>query len=163
MPSVSMTHVIGTIASLVMFMIISFASINYVSVMTESAIASQLGEVATRVSTNIVDLTVLALNSKSESLVVQKTLNIPGTVSDRAYSIFLEKSDDGFWRVRAKLDLQPAILGEATLAWTVSSSLINIVEGGVPVGNVIVAICEKTTVSGTPYLRISLEQLSPGG
>jgi hypothetical protein len=163
MTSVSMTHVIGTIASLSMLMIILFASTNYVSVMTQSVIVSQLEEVATRVSTDIVDLTILALSSKSESFVVQKTINITGTVNDRAYSIFLGKSDDGFWKVRAKLDLQPTVLGEATLTWTTNSSLINIVEGGVPVGNAIVAICEKTTVSGTPYLRIRLEQQSPGG
>jgi hypothetical protein len=149
-----MVHIIGTLATLVMFLIISAATVSYVASMTQAVISSQLEEVAAEVSSTAVDLTVLAVNSKSESLVLEKTINIPTTVSNSPYSVLLVESG-GVWQVMARLNAQPTVSGEAAL-WSGNSPTINMVQSTVSSGEPLIVRCQKTTVGDSPSLTIQL-------
>ena len=154
MPSVSVVHAIGMLSTLTIFMIISVASVIYVSSMTQVVVKSQLEEVAARVSTTIVDLTVLAANSKSESLVIEKRVNVPASLNDNAYSVLLMESD-GMWKVVARLDSQPTVSGEAVL-WDESSQTLKVIPTVVPTGKPLIVRCEKTIVDGNLSITVQI-------
>lgn len=154
MASASMVHAIGVLSTLAMLMILSYVSMNYVASMTQAIVVSQLEETAARVSSTIVDLTVLAVNSKSESFAMEKKIDMPITVSDKTYSILLVRSD-GMWKVRARLNDQPTVWGEAAL-WSEDSPIIQMVEGVIPAGKPLIVRCEKQTVGGNMSVTVQL-------
>ena len=154
MASASMVHAIGMLSTLAIFMIISYASVNYITSTTQAVISSQLKEVAARVSSTAIDLTVLAMNSKSESLTLEKRINIPITVSGNPYSVMLVKSD-GIWKARARLNAQQTVSGEEIL-WSGDSSTIGVVQSTIPAGKPLIVRCDKTSIGGNLTITIQL-------
>jgi hypothetical protein len=137
------------------FLVVSVFFVSYVTIQTQDVISSQLKEVSARVASDVIDLTVLATNSKSETVDMQKRLTIPATVNDRAYSISLSQSN-GVWKVVSKLDVQPFISAESSLTWKTDSTILNVMQDTMPVGSPVIVRCLKTTVGGIPSLTIQL-------
>jgi hypothetical protein len=139
-----------------LFVLITPAFTTYALTNVQDIVESQLEGVAAKVASNIDDLVILAKDSNSGSMVMEKQINIPATLSQRAYSVALVDYD-GVWKVKATLDSHPSVFREATLTWTTNSTTVQMEGGSYHVSSFpLVAKCVKTTDGESASMTIQL-------
>jgi hypothetical protein len=129
MTEVTITHVIGTVTLILVFVSVTlFYQYYYLSLQKET-LARQLEEAANYVASNLADLISLCLINPADQLAV-KTLDIPEKIGESYYSVTITRSMDSYFGdemviVKVYLNSDPFTLGEAILPFT----LVNVWNG----------------------------------
>lgn len=126
MTEVTITHVIGTVTLILVFVSVTLFYQYYYSSLQKETLARQLEEAANYIASNLADLISLCLISPADQLVV-KTLDMPEKIGESYYSIAITKSVDPYIgeemvTVKVYLNSDPFTIGEAILPFT----LINV-------------------------------------
>jgi len=122
MVSVTISHVIGTITLIVVFIAVTmFYTISYFSLQTET-LAQQLQEAADYVSANLVDLVSLCFISPTDQILI-KGLEMPENVGTNLYSVTISEktnpiTQEKLLMVRAFFNSRPSIYRESLLPWS---------------------------------------------
>jgi len=120
MVSVTLSHVIGTVALLALFITSGMSYSIYFADMQEQASIAQLQGIADYVSVVILDIYSIGSSSGGDQLLV-KTLSIPSQVAQSSYNLSLVRvctpSSEVAFVVLVKLTWKPSIYAESQLPW----------------------------------------------
>jgi hypothetical protein len=137
MVSVTVSHVIGTIGLISLFITSGMSYSLYFSDMREQASIAQLTGICDYVSAVILDLYSVGSSSEGDQLLV-KTLSIPSQVSQSSYNISLARvytpSSEVTFAVVIKLTWKPSIYAESQLPWNALGERLSIFNGTLPQG-----------------------------
>jgi len=137
MVSVTVAHVIGTIALIGLFISASMSYSIYFADMKEQASTAQLQGIADYVSDVILDIYSIGSSAKDNQLLV-KTLSIPSQVSQSSYNlslvqVFIPPSEIAF-EVLVRLTWKPSVYAESLLPWSGSEGKLSMFNGTLPQG-----------------------------
>jgi hypothetical protein len=127
MVSVTISHVIGTVTLIMVFIgVTMFYTLSYLSLQTE-ALTQQLQEAADYVSTNLVDLVSLCFISPTDQLLI-KSLEMPKNIGNNLYSLTLLITTDPITQenvlmVQAFFNSQPYNYMESVLPWSIGGNM----------------------------------------
>jgi len=121
MSSVTVSHVIGTVALIGLFVTVSMNYSIYFAQLQQQATVAQLQGIADYISANILDLYSVGSNTQGYQFLV-KTLDIPsGVAAQSGYNVSLVNistiSNGTSFSVLVKLDLQPFVYAQSQLPW----------------------------------------------
>jgi len=137
MVSVTISHVIGTVALIGLFITASMSYSIYFSEVQEQANIAQLRGIADHVSNTLLDIYSIGLSSEAEQLLV-KSLDIPSQVSQSSYNLSLVRayssSGEVIFVVLVKLTWKPSVYAESQLAWKGPEERTSLSNGTLPQG-----------------------------
>jgi len=116
--SVTISHVIGTVALIGLFITAGMSYQMHFANLREEAGAAQLQSIADYVSTAIMDVYSIGSSAKGDQFLF-KTLEIPGQVAESSYNISLIRvttvSGEQTFSVLARLTWKPTVYAESVL------------------------------------------------
>jgi hypothetical protein len=121
MGSVTITHLIGTVALMAIFLSVGSYYTLSISSLRREVIAVQLGGIANYIGSDLVDLVSLCYVSETDQLVI-KSLNFPEGVTAYGYEVTIENTAQGM-RVQADLISESEVYGEYILPWSADSNI----------------------------------------
>jgi hypothetical protein len=121
MGSVTITHLIGTVALMAIFLSVGSYYTMSISALRSQVIAVQLGGIANYIGSDLVDLVSLCCISETDQLVI-KSLNFPEGITAYGYEATLENTAQGI-RVQANLISESEVYGEYILPWSADSHI----------------------------------------
>jgi hypothetical protein len=121
MGSVTITHLIGTVALMAIFLSVGSYYTMSISTLRREVIAVQLKGIANYISSDIVDLVSLCYISEINQTII-KSLNLPEGVTAYGYEITIEKTAQGM-RVQTNLISESEVYGEYILPWSADSNI----------------------------------------
>ncbi len=137
MASVTISHVIGTVGLIGLFITSGMSYSLYFADMKEQASVAQLQGIADYVSAVILDVYSIGSSSGGDQLLV-KTLSIPSQVSQSSYNVSLIQvytpSSEVAFAVLVKLTWKPSIYAETQLPWNGLDGTLSLFNGTVPQG-----------------------------
>jgi len=137
MVSVTVSHVIGTVALIGLFITASMSYSIYFADLQEQASTAQLRGIADYISSVILDVYSIGSSSAGGQLLV-KTLKIPSQVSESSYNLSLVRvhtpSSEVAFAVLVKLTWKPSIYAESQLPWNGLDGQLSISNGTLPEG-----------------------------
>lgn len=121
MGSVTITHLIGTVALMAIFLSVGSYYTMSISSLRREVIAVQLGGIANYVGSDLVDLVSLCYISEINQTII-KSLNFPEGITAYGYEVTLENTTNGM-RVQANLISESEVYGEYILPWSADSNI----------------------------------------
>jgi len=137
MVSVTVAHVIGTVALIGLFISAGMGYSVHFADMREQASAAQLQGIADYVSDVILDIYSIGSSGEGDQLLV-KTLSIPSQVSQSSYNlslvqVFISPSEIAFV-VLVRLTWNPSVYAESLLPWSGLEGKLSLFNGTLPQG-----------------------------
>jgi hypothetical protein len=120
MSSTTVSHVIGTVALIGLFVTVGMNYSIYFSQLREQATVAQLQGIADYISAGVLDLYSVGSNSKGDQFLV-KTLDIPSGAAQSSYNVSLVNvstiADETGFCVLVKLTWEPFVYAQSQLPW----------------------------------------------
>lgn len=134
MPSAVISHIIGTGAFLIAFIILTgFFVVALPIPFNNSLMENELDVISEQISLSSSQLVILANSSESSNFLIVKKVDIPRSVSNQIYYLDI-RIVDGVLVVYNELTDRQEIHGKSFLPWNPSSSSIKVFNGTLPDG-----------------------------
>jgi hypothetical protein len=121
MASVTITHLIGTVALMAIFLSVGSYYTMSISSLRREVIAVQLRGIANYIGSDLVDLVSLCYMSETNQLVI-KSLNFPAGLTAYGYEVTIENMAQSM-RVQANLISEYEVYGEYILPWSADGTI----------------------------------------
>ena len=137
MVSVTISHIIGTVALIGLFITVAMNYSIFFGQLQEQATVAQLQGIADYVSANLLDLYSVGSNSKGDQFLV-KTMDIPSGAAQSSYNVSLVNISTTFnetgFAVLVKLTWKPYIYAQSQLPWNGQEGKLLLSNGSLPRG-----------------------------